>query len=210
MLASTPVVAFVATADMTRARHFYGAILGLRIIEEDVYASAFDAGGTQLRVIAVRKVSPQPYTVLGWSVGDIATTVLLKQVARQFHPALVEPDVAAVAEEQAVAAPVANPEANVVADDRSRGGRQDDADDAQVVGRARVERRGDEHGFTREGDAKTLDAYKSEHSRIAKLAEETIDEAGGEEHWRVAQGDSEDLRQGTPRNRDAVVSSHHE
>lgn len=75
MLASSPAIAFVATADMTRARHFYGAILGLRLIEEGLYASAFDAGGTQLRVTAVETVSPQPYTVLGWSVGDIATTV---------------------------------------------------------------------------------------------------------------------------------------
>ncbi len=75
MLASNPVIAFVATADMTRARHFYGAILDLRLIEESVYASAFDAGGTQLRVTAVRKVSRQPYTVLGWSVGDIVTAV---------------------------------------------------------------------------------------------------------------------------------------
>ncbi len=59
---------------MTRARHFYGAVLGLRLLDESVYASAFDAGGTQLRVTAVDTVSPQPYTVLGWSVGDIAET----------------------------------------------------------------------------------------------------------------------------------------
>lgn len=59
---------------MTRARHFYGAILGLRLIDESVYATAFDAGGTQLRVTAVDTVSPQPYTVLGWRVTDIATT----------------------------------------------------------------------------------------------------------------------------------------
>lgn len=75
MLASSPVIAFVATTDMARSRHFYGAILGLRLIEENAYAAAFDAGGTQLRVTAVETVLPQPYTVLGWSVDDMATTV---------------------------------------------------------------------------------------------------------------------------------------
>jgi catechol 2,3-dioxygenase-like lactoylglutathione lyase family enzyme len=75
VLGSSPVVAFVSTADMTRARDFYGAVLGLRLVDEGVYACAYDAGGTQLRVTAVDTVSPQPYTVLGWSVVDIATTV---------------------------------------------------------------------------------------------------------------------------------------
>ena len=74
VLASSSIIAFVSTADMARARHFYGSILGLRLIDESVYASVFDAGGTQLRVTAVETVSPQPYTVLGWSVADIATT----------------------------------------------------------------------------------------------------------------------------------------
>ena len=75
MLGSSPVIAFVSTADMSRARDFYGAVLGLRLMDEGVYACAYDAGGTQLRVTAVDTVSPQPYTVLGWSVVDIATTV---------------------------------------------------------------------------------------------------------------------------------------
>jgi hypothetical protein len=35
----------------------------------------FDAGGARLRVTAVDAVSPQPYTVLTWSVADIATIV---------------------------------------------------------------------------------------------------------------------------------------
>jgi catechol 2,3-dioxygenase-like lactoylglutathione lyase family enzyme len=75
MLASSSVIAFVSTAEMTRASHFDGAILGLPLIDEGVYASVFDAGGAQLRVTAVDTVSPQPYTVLGWSVADIATIV---------------------------------------------------------------------------------------------------------------------------------------
>jgi catechol 2,3-dioxygenase-like lactoylglutathione lyase family enzyme len=75
VLGSSPIIAFVSTADMTRARDFYGALLGLRLVDDGVYACAYDAGGTRLRVTAVDTVSPQPYTVLGWSVVDIATTV---------------------------------------------------------------------------------------------------------------------------------------
>lgn len=73
------LVAFVATEDLGRARAFYERTLGLALIEESPFAFAFDAGGTQLRVTAVERHTPQPYTVLGWVVPDIeaATTALV-------------------------------------------------------------------------------------------------------------------------------------
>jgi catechol 2,3-dioxygenase-like lactoylglutathione lyase family enzyme len=75
VLASSKVVAFLATSDAARAKAFYGEVLGLRSIFEDGFAVVFDANGTTLRVAIVREVVPAPYTVLGWDVEDIAATV---------------------------------------------------------------------------------------------------------------------------------------
>lgn len=74
MLASSKVVAFLATSDAARAKAFYGEVLGLRLLSEDGFAVVFDANGTTLRVAIVREVVPAPYTVLGWDVADIAAT----------------------------------------------------------------------------------------------------------------------------------------
>jgi len=75
MLANADVIAFVATADLGRARGFYESVLGLPVIEDDGLALAFDAHGTMLRVTGVRELTPPPYTVLGWSVLDITAAV---------------------------------------------------------------------------------------------------------------------------------------
>jgi len=74
VLASSKVVAFLATSDAARAKAFYGEVLGLRLLSEDGFAVVFDANGTTLRVAIVREVVPAPYTVLGWDVADIAAT----------------------------------------------------------------------------------------------------------------------------------------
>jgi catechol 2,3-dioxygenase-like lactoylglutathione lyase family enzyme len=75
MLAKFPIVAFVATSDASRAKAFYGGVLGLPLISEDEFAVVFDAHGTMLRVAIVGDVVLAPYTVLGWDVDDIAATV---------------------------------------------------------------------------------------------------------------------------------------
>jgi predicted enzyme related to lactoylglutathione lyase len=75
MLQSRPIVAFVATTDPSRAKAFYAKTLGLRLVSEDGFALAFDAGGTMLRVAIVTTLQPAGYTVLGWIVSDIAKTV---------------------------------------------------------------------------------------------------------------------------------------
>jgi catechol 2,3-dioxygenase-like lactoylglutathione lyase family enzyme len=71
MLKSLPIVAFAATVNPERSRKFYGKTLGLRLLSEDGFALAFDAGGTMLRVQIVPELRPAGYTVLGWSVPDI-------------------------------------------------------------------------------------------------------------------------------------------
>ena len=75
MLGLSPVVAFVPTLDLARARRFYGTTLGLRLQGVTDGACVFRAGATELRVTRVDRLRPQPFTVLGWVVADIARTV---------------------------------------------------------------------------------------------------------------------------------------
>jgi catechol 2,3-dioxygenase-like lactoylglutathione lyase family enzyme len=75
MLTTNKVMAFVATRDSARARAFYEGTLGLRVVSDDDFALALDAGGTILRVQKVDAFAPHPFTALGWEVTDIATTI---------------------------------------------------------------------------------------------------------------------------------------
>lgn len=54
--------------------HFYGSVLGLPLLEDTPFALVFNSNGTTLQIQKVEKVSPPPYTSLGWSVPDIRST----------------------------------------------------------------------------------------------------------------------------------------
>ena len=69
------MVALVATRDPERARRFYGEALGLRLVSDDPWALVFDAAGTRLRIQKVERLTPQPFTVLGWQVASIDAAV---------------------------------------------------------------------------------------------------------------------------------------
>ncbi len=69
------LIAFVPTKDMATARPFYEKKLGLELEGASPVACAFRANGVLLRLIAVEQLTPYPFTVLGWSVEDIATSV---------------------------------------------------------------------------------------------------------------------------------------
>jgi catechol 2,3-dioxygenase-like lactoylglutathione lyase family enzyme len=73
--ASAKVATFIATADRARAKAFYGGVLGLPQTHEDPFAAVYDLNGTALRVATVKDHKPQPQTVLGWQVPDIAAAV---------------------------------------------------------------------------------------------------------------------------------------
>jgi catechol 2,3-dioxygenase-like lactoylglutathione lyase family enzyme len=75
MLDNAKLVAFVPTRDAARAKAFYGGTLGLRLVSEDAFALVYEAGGTVLRVTTVPTLTPHPFTVLGWTVPDLAATV---------------------------------------------------------------------------------------------------------------------------------------
>jgi catechol 2,3-dioxygenase-like lactoylglutathione lyase family enzyme len=73
--ASTALIAFVSTTDLDRARRFYEETLGLRCVESGSFACVFDVRGTMLRVTLADEVASPGYTVLGWQVTDLATTI---------------------------------------------------------------------------------------------------------------------------------------
>jgi catechol 2,3-dioxygenase-like lactoylglutathione lyase family enzyme len=76
ILGGSKLVAFAPTTDAAKARAFYEGVLGLRLIsDEKPFALVFDVGGTMLRVTTVHELKPQQFTILGWSVDNIETTV---------------------------------------------------------------------------------------------------------------------------------------
>jgi len=81
MLASDRLVAFVPITDPDRAKSFYAEKLGLNFVSEDSFAVVFDANGTMIRLTLIPKVKPQAFTILGWEVSDIVTTVKQLQAA---------------------------------------------------------------------------------------------------------------------------------
>ena len=74
-LSESDLIAFVPTKDMSTARPFYEKKLALKLEGSSPVACAFRVKGVLLRLIAVEQLTPYPFTVLGWSVEDIAATV---------------------------------------------------------------------------------------------------------------------------------------
>ena len=74
-LTGSPLVAFIATTDIAKAKTFYGDLLGLELVDETPVALVFDVAGTTLRITPVAEVQPAPYAVLGWTVDDITSAV---------------------------------------------------------------------------------------------------------------------------------------
>jgi len=75
ILGGAKAACFVCVTDRARAKAFYGETLGLRLIHEDNFATVFDSNGTTLRVSPAKDFKPQPFTVLGWEVPEIKSTV---------------------------------------------------------------------------------------------------------------------------------------
>jgi len=75
MLSSEKLVAFVPTKDQKQARAFYEGVLGLTFVSEDTFALVLDANGTKIRVANAPEFKPAQFTILGWMVSDIETTI---------------------------------------------------------------------------------------------------------------------------------------
>lgn len=77
ILGTCKLMAFAPVTDPARARAFYEGVLGLRLVEDEApFALVFDAHGTMLRVTPVGgEHHPEPFTILGWEVDSIESTV---------------------------------------------------------------------------------------------------------------------------------------
>lgn len=71
------LVAFLITTKPDDAIAFYRDKMAFNLSSEDDFALVFDANGTMLRVVKMKKgqFHPAPYTVLGWDVADAAQSV---------------------------------------------------------------------------------------------------------------------------------------
>lgn len=74
-LSSSRLMGFVGVSDLARAGQFYGETLGLLLNDEAPFALVADLNGTMLRITAVDRVAPAPYTVLGWQVSNIDSVI---------------------------------------------------------------------------------------------------------------------------------------
>ena len=75
MLGSSDLVALIGVTDLEQARAFYCGVLGLTAVGQDSHAVTVDAHGTLLRLTGVGTLTPAPYSVLAWRVGDIGSAV---------------------------------------------------------------------------------------------------------------------------------------
>ncbi|MDQ3678077.1 MAG: VOC family protein [Actinomycetota bacterium] len=75
VLGTADLVAFMPTTNLTQAKAFYGTMLGLAMEGESPIAVTFDANGTTFRAVLVERFTPFAFTIVGWTVEDIAATV---------------------------------------------------------------------------------------------------------------------------------------
>lgn len=74
--ANSAPVAFVLTADRSKALAFYRDTLGLRLLGEDSHAATFDLGNrTPMRLTDLPGHKASGHTVLGWHVSDIGVAM---------------------------------------------------------------------------------------------------------------------------------------
>ncbi len=64
-------IAFIATVNASKARHFYEKVLELKCLSDDPFATVFDLGAITLRIQKVESMQQTSHTVLGWEVINI-------------------------------------------------------------------------------------------------------------------------------------------
>lgn len=69
------IIGFIPTKNAERARSFYQDMLGLRFLSDDSFAIAMDSNGIMVRLVRMEQFTPAPYTILGWQVEDLGSTV---------------------------------------------------------------------------------------------------------------------------------------
>ena len=74
-LSGATLIAFAGTTDLERSDEFYAGVLGLERTEAISFANAYAVRGGGLRVTRVDRITPAPYTVLGWRVDDLTAAM---------------------------------------------------------------------------------------------------------------------------------------
>ena len=86
MLNEGRVLTFVPVSDVDRAMHFYSDVLGLVVTDCSENYCALDAGGVTIRLTLVVDRPTVEYTIVGWSVPDLAAAAAeLVQRGLAFH-----------------------------------------------------------------------------------------------------------------------------
>ena len=76
MLADAGLIGFVPVKDLAAAEAFFCGKLGLAKSGNDGFALVLrGAGGTMIRCVLSPDAKPQPFTILGWEVADMAASV---------------------------------------------------------------------------------------------------------------------------------------
>ena len=76
MISSTARLhSFVPVSDGDRAKAFYADVLGLEHMETSPFAVVFSVPGGTLRLAITPDFTPQPFTLVGWEVENIATSM---------------------------------------------------------------------------------------------------------------------------------------
>lgn len=69
------IVGFVPTRDSKKARSFYEGKLGFQFVSDDQFALVVKGNGNTIRIAKGADFKPASYTVLGWEVKNIESTV---------------------------------------------------------------------------------------------------------------------------------------
>ncbi|MEM7766494.1 MAG: VOC family protein [Pseudomonadota bacterium] len=94
-LGAAPVQAFIPISNSDRARAFYQDVLGLILREDTPFALVFETRAGDLRCAKTPAFTPQPFTIVGWAVPDIAVdmaTLSSRQVTFERFDGLPQDD----------------------------------------------------------------------------------------------------------------------
>jgi predicted enzyme related to lactoylglutathione lyase len=75
VLSAAPFIGFIPVRDLSTARTFYEETLGLEVTDVSPFAVAIRAGEAMVRLTRVDEFRPQPFTIAGWEVADMDTTI---------------------------------------------------------------------------------------------------------------------------------------
>jgi catechol 2,3-dioxygenase-like lactoylglutathione lyase family enzyme len=76
VLGDAVFVGFIPVRNLDTAHEFYCVTLELKAVEQTPVALVLDTGGVPLRLAEVPELRPQPFTIAGWLVNDISSTVI--------------------------------------------------------------------------------------------------------------------------------------